>query len=215
MSNPFLKSKEPNKINNRFNFLDDDNTNRQSIKEHSNKSNKRNEYEPSQNSFTQSSKPRIDQYKNKDTTYYRENKEKREPSPPFLFDYLEPIIETSTKYKDILINVIKYDTLNANLIPPGWTEITRLNGKTVFKHGPPTLRQQKQEKQKELENDQNYRIVQMFDSLKKNWELNEKIYNSINGEGAYAEKFRLSPVYGSEYDSPLEEDEEYSDEDNY
>ena len=201
MSNPFLKSKESNKINNRFNFLDD-NTNRQSIKEHSNKSNKRNEYEPSQNSFTQSSKPRI-------------NKEKREPSPPFLFDYLEPIIETSTKYKDILINVIKYDTLNANLIPPGWTEITRLNGKTVFKHGPLTLRQQKQEKQKELENDQNYRIVQMFDSLKKNWELNEKIYNSINGEGAYAEKFRLSPVYGSEYDSPLEEDEEYSDEDNY
>ena len=196
-NNPFLKS---NESNNRFKFLYDDT--RESFKEPSNKFNKRNEYEPSQNSFTQ---------------YHRENKSKRQSLPPPI-EYLEPIIETSTKYKDILSNVIKDNTQNENSISPGWTEITHLNGKSFFKHGPPTLKQQKLDNQKELENQRennpNYIMLKLNEILNKNWDLNEKIYNSINGEGAYVERFILPYIYGSEYYSQSDEDDDYSDEDN-
>ena len=51
-------------------------------------------------------------------------------------------------------------------------------------------------------------------SLQNNYEIYEKEYDSINGEGSYDKKFRLSPVYGSEYDSNSESEENNVEHDN-
>ena len=52
-------------------------------------------------------------------------------------------------------------------------------------------------------------------ALQTNYEIYEKEYDSINGEGSYDTNFRLSPVYGSEYDSNSNsENEENIDENN-
>ena len=51
-------------------------------------------------------------------------------------------------------------------------------------------------------------MYNVVEAMKKNWYLNERIYDSIHGEGAYEERFRLTPVYGSEYETESDEEEE-------
>ena len=64
------------------------------------------------------------------------------------------------------------------------------------------------------ENDINYNVCNVIENLQRSYEENEKVYDSINGEGAYAERFRLSPVYGSEYDTTSEDDDYNYDDDS-
>jgi hypothetical protein len=234
-NNPFLKSKE---TNNRFNFLDDEDTNKSSFKESSNKSNRKNiEYDASQNSFTQPSRPRVT---DRDREPYRPNNRRnndykpREPSPPpvvkvdtndtTLFPELTPIkenttiVKASTNFKDILTTVIEQEKPKTNPIPPGWVQIASVNRKAVYNYGPKTAWMMKQEKQEEiqtqLDEDPNHIMFQAIEQMKKSWELYERNYDSINGEGAYDERFRLSPVYGPEYDTESEEEDNSQDEDD-
>jgi len=242
-NNPFLKSKESN---NRFSSLQDDD--KSSFKESSNKScklvNRKNiEYEASQNSFKQSSKPQRNRDQDSDSRFNRRDDKftkpkPREPSPPpvvgpdatdiNLFPELIPIKENSTtsknevstKFKDILKNVIEEEKPKENPIPPGWVRLSLVNRQTVIEYGPPTpwmiKQQQKEELQKQLEDDPNYIMFQAIEAMKKNWERHEREYDEINGEGAYAERFRLPPVYGPEYDTETEtEDDTEDDEDRY
>jgi hypothetical protein len=233
-NNPFLKSKESN---NRFNFLDDEDTNKSSFKEYSNKSNRKNiEYDASQNSFTKPSKPRD---RDRDRDSYRQNNRRhndyrpREPSPPpvveldandtTLFPELTPIkenttiVKASTNFKDILTTVIEQEKPKTNPIPPGWVKISSINRKIVYNYGTKTDWMMKQEKQEEiqtqLDEDPNYIMFQAIEQMKKNWDLYERNYDSINGEGAYDERFRLSPVYGPEYDTESESEEEDNSQD--
>jgi hypothetical protein len=235
-NNPFLKSKESN---NRFNFLDDEDTNKSSFKESSNKSNRKNiDYDSSQNSFTQSSRPR-DRDRDRDRDSYRNNNRRnndykprpREPSPPpvvvnldaadsNLFPELAPIKENTTSvkasnnFKDVLTHVIEVEKPKVNPIPPGWVQLSSVNGKTVFDYGPKTAWMIKQEKQEELEaqldEDPNYIMFKAIEQMKKSWDRYERNYDSINGEGAYDDRFRLSPVYEPEYDTDTESEEEYN-----
>lgn len=131
------------------------------------------------------------------------------------------------KFKDILDDVTKRDDIQKNVqISPGWLQMTLVDRKIVTKHGQPTLYMENLEKQKELENDIDYIMYNIVETLKINYEEHEKKYDSINGEGAYNEKFRLSPVYGSDYDTESESensnsnnddniDEYYDDNDEY
>jgi hypothetical protein len=247
-NNPFLKSKESNnkKSNNRFNFLDDEDTdNKSSFKESSNKSNRKHiEYDASQNSFTQKTRVQ-DRPRDRDRDSYRPNNTKnndykprqREPSPPpvivdldanntNLFPDLAPpkenkknittTIEPLTKFKDILTNIIEEEKPKENTIPPGWVQLSSVNGKTLIEYGPKTawmIRQEKlEELEKQQEDDPNYIMFKAVEAMKKSWYLFEREYDAINGEGAYAERFRLPPVYGPEYDT--EEEVESSDDDN-
>lgn len=238
-NNPFLKSKETNKqkeSNNRFWSLQDDD--KSSFKESSNKScklvNRKNiEYEASQNSFKQSSKPPRNRDQESDSRFNRRDdrftKHKpREPSPPKgpdssdinLFPELIPIkensttskVEASTKFKDILKNVVEEEKPKENPIPPGWVRLSLVNRQTLIEYGPPTpwmiKQQQKEALQKQLVDDPNYIMFQAIELMKKNWERYEHEYDEINGEGAYAERFRLPPVYGPEYDTDTEDDTE-------
>ena len=242
-NNPFLKSKESNKSNNRFNFLDDEDTNNSSFKESSSKSNRKNiDYDSSQNSFTQSSRPR-ERDREKDRDSYRNNRRNndykprpREPSPPpvivnldasdsNLFPELAPIkenttiVKASTNFKDILTNVIEDVKPKVNPIPSGWVRLSfNQNRQTVFEYGPKTAWMIKQEKQEEIEKEQeedpNYIMFQAIEQMKKNWDRYEKEYDELNGEGAYDERFRLPPVYGPEYDTESEEEGDSQDEDD-
>lgn len=132
----------------------------------------------------------------------------------------------SVKFKDILEDVTKRDDIQKkDQISPGWLQMTLVNRKIVTKHGQSTLYMEKLEKEKELENDINYIMYNIVETLKTNYEEHEKKYDSINGEGAYNEKFRLSPVYGSDYDTESESEnsnsinddniDEYYDNDDY
>jgi hypothetical protein len=76
------------------------------------------------------------------------------------------------------------------------------------------IKQEKlEELEKQQEDDPNYIMFKVVEAMKKSWDLYEREYDAINGEGAYAEKFRLPPVYGPEYDTETEEDESEYDED--
>ena len=57
-------------------------------------------------------------------------------------------------------------------------------------------------------------MYKIGNALQTNYEIYEKEYDSINGEGSYDNKFRLSPVYGSEYDSNSEIEENNDEHDN-
>jgi hypothetical protein len=253
-NNPFLKSKQSKEscklVNNRFSSLQDDENS--SFKESSNKScnlvnRKSIEYEASQNSFTQASKPHRDRDRDRDRdrnsgfnhhNNFNTRTRQREPSPPpkgpdandlNVFPELIPIkenssssaslVEPSTKFKDILKNVIEEEVKPKNdVIPPGWARLTLVNRKTVIEYGEPTKWMIKQQKQEELEKQQdedpNYIMFHAIESMKKNWDRYEREYNEIHGEGAYDERFRLPPVYGPDYDTESETETEDDDDDD-
>lgn len=244
-NNPFLKSKESN---NRFNFLDDDDS-KSSFKE-SNKSKIKNfEYKASQNSFTQPSKHerthrfRVrdregDHRNNRRNNDFRSKQKEFSPSQEIvtqnidtnnteLFPELTPIknnnvvntVETSVNFKDIFNNVVStVETEKKNPIPPGWLQLSlNKNRQTVIECGPKTAwmikQEQKEKLEKEQEDDPNYIMFHAIEAMKKNWERYEREYDEYHGDGAYAERFRLSPVYGPEYDTESDEEEEDSEDD--
>jgi len=110
----------------------------------------------------------------------------------------------STNFKDILNNT-EETTENINKNLPGWIKLSMINKKVVIENGPPSPYMVKLKNQEELqslqENDFHYNTCKVIEILEKKYEENKEIYDSINGEGAYYERFRLSPVYGSEYDT--------------
>ena len=197
-NNPFLR----NNNNNRFNLLNDDppvkniNVN---DKKHFNDRGKRD------NRYTN----KIDDNRFKSIT----------PDPKFDVDNIksfptlvnakeyDKIIQLSSNFKDILNNVIEQDTIeNKDIILPGWLQLTILNGKVLKKE----IEEEAEQAQEEL----NYNMYKIGNALQTNYEIYEKEYDSINGEGSYDKKFRLSPVYGSEYDSNSEIEENNDEHDN-
>lgn len=219
-NNHFLKSKQdykPKESNNRFSSLDDDDdTNKTSFKDSSNKTNKKNiEYNSGANSFTKSSKPYRDNRRSNDTR----TKPQEAPNSndlnlfPELVDMKETTtntVESSTNFKDILTNVIEEEKPKVNPIPPGWIQLSRVNGKVVSKSGDLTQHmikmQQKEILEQERENDPNHIMFKAIESMKNNWQHYEREYDEINGEGSYDEKFILQPVYESEYETESETD---------
>jgi hypothetical protein len=129
--------------------------------------------------------------------------------------------ETKTNFKTILTNVIEDNTIIKNDVPPGCVRISFVKKgktKTLFENGPLTpyliKQQHKEELQLKLDDDPRYIMNKAFNAMKKNWDLYEKEYDSIHGEGAYDERFRLSPVYGSEYDTESDEENDDNEEED-
>ena len=131
----------------------------------------------------------------------------------------DTIIHTSSNFKDILNIVIEEDIIeNTDTILPGWLQLTMINGKVLKKEYEEIEDEQKIEQVIEdtvVDKEFNYNMYRIGKALQTNYELYEKDYDSINGEGSYDINFRLSPVYGSEYDSNSNsESEENIDEDD-
>jgi len=196
MSNPFLRN------NNRFNVLNDDtndiplkNVNENRGRRDNNNYNNRYTNKIDDNRFKSiiPEQPKLDVNNIKAFPSLVNTKEG------------DTIVHMSSKFKDILNNVIEADTIdNSDIILPGWLKLTMLNGKVLKKEY-----EEVEQEQQEL----NYNMYKIGNALQTNYEIYEKEYDSINGEGSYDKNFRLSPVYGSEYDSNSES-EENIDEDN-
>ena len=207
-NNPFLR----NNNNNRFNILNDDppvkNTN-VNDKKHFNDRGKRDNYNRD-NRYTN----KIDD--NRFKTIISEQPKldiNNIKSFPTLVNTKESdtIVQMSSNFKDILNNVIEEDTIeNSDIILPGWLKLTIINGKVSKKEVKEQLEQLEQLEQEEL----NYNMYKIGNALQTNYEIYEKEYDSINGEGSYDKNFRLSPVYGSEYDSNSESEENNDEHDN-
>lgn len=208
-NNPFLRNKDNNNNNNnnRFNILNDDPVVNVNDRKHFNEEKSRNRSRDNYNS------KRIDDNRFKSLI---PEKPKLDVDNIKAFPTLvnskerDTNIQTSSNFKDILNNVIEEDRIeNTDIILPGWLQLTMLNGK-VLKKEENNETEVIDEEQKEL----NYTMYRIGKSLQNNYEIYEKEYDSINGEGSYDKKFRLSPVYGSEYDSNSESEENNDEYDN-
>ena len=202
-NNPFLRNKVNNNNNNRFNLLNDEqpvNNNK-----HFNENRGKRDYNNRDNKYNNN-------YNNRYTNKLDDNRFKSITleQPKLDVDSIksfptltlvnnkesDTIIQLSSKFKDILNNVIEDNTIdNSNIILPGWLQLTMLNG-TILKKEYKEVKVVEEE-QEEL----NYNMYKIGNALQTNYEIYEKVYDSINGEGSYDTNFRLSPVYGSEYDS--------------
>jgi hypothetical protein len=234
-NNPFLKSKESNnKSNNRFQFLEPDETDNKPKKERKVIS----KYDSTDNSFTKPSIRRDDRRDDRRGDY---NNYKNRPTPQKQPEPVkEVIIDLTTEFfpdlvptKNETVNITQQpksslnfkDIVNTKIIPetlpeedeiinPGWVKISKskTSNELIWKYGPSTEYEKKINKQEELENDINYCMNRSIETMKYRWAKYKEEYDELNGEGAYDEKFTLSPVYGSEYDT---EDEEEYDNNNY
>jgi hypothetical protein len=201
-NNSFLKP------NNRFHPLDD------SI------SNKNIRYQSTQNSKYKGFRERQNNFKSKSPFIQTVN---IDANDLVLFPKLLTNVNTtdnsynvisSTKFKDIMTKIKIDEKSNGIDIDPGWVKLSSVNGKTVIEYGPLTECMKKQKKieeiKKQQEDDLNYNMFKAIEAMKANWDNYELQYDSIHGEGAFDDRFKLTPIYGPEYDtdSGMEDEEE-------
>ena len=199
MSNPFLK----NNNNNRFNLLNDDTNDIPftpvNDKKHFNENRGRRE----NNNYNRynSNTNKIDDNRFKSITPDKLDINNIKAFPTLVNSKeCDTMIQLTSNFKDILNNVIEENTIEkTDIILPGWLKLTINNGKV--------LKKEYEEEQEQEQEELNYNMYKIGNALQTNYELYEKEYDSINGEGSYDTNFRLSPVYGSEYDSNSEGEE--------
>jgi hypothetical protein len=228
-NNPFLKA-----TNNRFQFLDQDLETDQGFRQKKDK--KPISYDASNNSFT--SQPNrqgiTPSFYNRDRGHGFRKPEIIKPPPVKEFDIsteMFPEIQGSsnnkeetvitpvsnkTQFKDIITKVNpELNKLEENKIKPGWVEISRVKGKTIFKGGPLTPYLIHLQEQEELENEPNYIMNKAISQMTVNRNRYIQEYNFFHGEGAYEELYILPPVYGPEYDTDDEDDDTNSSDEYY
>jgi hypothetical protein len=133
----------------------------------------------------------------------------------------DPSIKQSklnVNFKDIVNTRIEEEIIiETDIVNPGWVQISKskTSNELIWKYGPSTEYTIKLKKQEELENDLNYCMNKAIETMKERWDKYEQEYDEINGEGAYDEKFRSSPVYGPEYDTETDDEDEIGEQYSY
>ena len=206
--------------NNRFHFLDDDNVANEKFK--SVKKEKKSElYDSSNNSFTRE-KTRFNN-NNRYSSYNSFNRNNKTPDKvkevkifnieetdfPEMENKLlsQQTASVNINFKDALNKqneVVLKTEIEQNNVKPGFIEITRINGKTVFKEGSITSYMIEQNEKEEYQNTPHFIMNKAVCNMRKGWERYINEYNSIHGEGAYEDMYVLPPVYGPEYDTEEE-----------
>lgn len=212
-NNPFLKTNESNRFSS---LLDSDtSTNKSNFRD----SAKNKNYDPSLNSFKQSYVRNRDSHRPKESKpIIQTNDLETFPDliPKLTDSTILPNLQPSINFKEILTNIIVNDndkTQDKKKITPGWIEIKKVGNKLIYEYGEQTfsnIRQEDQEIQENQEDDLNYQMNEAIESMKECWDRYEQEYDDLHGEGAYAEKFSLPPVYGSDYETSSDSDN-YSD----
>jgi len=131
------------------------------------------------------------------------------------YDELFPTFTTNTK--NLSNNVLDFtlafkkiedtEKPNKRLIEPGWTLYEVINGKLVCERGPLTKWEQKMNDMEKYKQTQHYLLLKSIREMEYSTNLNRRLYDSINGEGAYDEFHYVEPSYESED----EEDNVYND----
>jgi len=210
--NPF-KSKSENSRFSRDIFFNDDQINKQESSQVKEKKNNIREEKKEANTFLSDKEKYIKQNQNNHVEKSRNNRDynkykKNEVIKEVIFDInIEEFPElglqknsestiacNEKKFSDIVktINIIEED--NSNIIRPGWIIIAKNkeNGKIEVTNGEMTKFQKKQQ---ETSQNISYIMRQIYITLNEIWDRNISVYDAINGEGAYEERFYLPPVY--------------------
>jgi hypothetical protein len=177
-NNPFKKQ---DKFNNNTN----NNTNKSSFKDPNSKNFK---YDPNNNSFNKSnSQKKLDTNNSINKTSIDLNNGNVFPDLVLIKKNTQPNIE-ECKFKNILTNImlVNHEPPKIHLIPHGCLEITRILNKYVYEYGETTNFIKKEE-------DINYIMNNLIETMKQKWDKYENDYDNIYGEGVYANKFRLPP----------------------
>jgi hypothetical protein len=232
--NPFKSNSNNSRFSRENFFIDNDSSSFSRVKEKKERNQKNNgnnleRRDKSINSFLQDNKSH-DKYNKKQDKYFKKetiNDTKKDfnienEDFPLLSEthVKETTIIPEKTFTDVVntINIIEDD--NSDKIKPGWIIISK-NKETntqEFHYGETTSYQLKLQ---ERENDISYMMSCIESELNRLWNKNIAIYDSINGEGSYEERFYLPPVYDDfeDYFDENEVDEEdfdiYSDADKY
>jgi hypothetical protein len=137
------------------------------------------------------------------------------------------LTNNSIDFKNILnLKTEEINNEKQDIILPGWAKLTRKHNNLAFEYkGKIQLRgietaqvkkkrliqEQKVNVEAEAEENLNEVMDNIILEMEDKWYRYEYIYDQIHGEGAYADKFILPPVYGVEYESDTETEEENSD----
>lgn len=122
-------------------------------------------------------------------------------------------IESS--YSKIVKNVVAVEKPKKNPIQSGWVQVSfNNNNQIIYNYGDPTPNMIKRSKQEEINNNFHINATKVFDKMIDKWTDYENLYDEINGENAYAEKYRLPPVYNEDDDEDDENEEDNDDEIN-
>lgn len=150
-----------------------------------------------------------------------------------------PELKTNKQYIDESLNAINFKSVltaktkdeeleEKDIILPGWIKMTRKGNSIIYDNGITKLNhniktyiksdiksdiktETETETDTDIDTDLNYNMQQAIYDMEYNWVKYEYIYDQIHGYNAFADKYRLPPVYGSEYDTESDTDPEESD----
>jgi len=109
---------------------------------------------------------------------------------------------------------VEVPIVETNIIKPGTIILSYEKNKIIAERG--QLTEWETQKMKELfyKSTPHYIMTNAIYKMEEFWELHENVYDEINGEGSYNEKFNMEPIYNSDYEDDSEEDD-IEDESNY
>ena len=236
MSNPFLNPKKSSKsskiVNNRFHSLQQDDTEpcKDSFNQKTTPDSSSNTFTQPLRQYRDRDRDRDSNYRKKNDFNKFKNRNSL-PVPPVIYIHSDKdfpdlvfknddttFVDTITDFKQILSNKDVHKPKPIRL-PPGWVTLTMNHNTAVYENVHQDLQKEKEkekekekdkekekEKDKDKEKDIHDSMNTFINSMREIWDKYENEYDEINGEGSYDEKFRLDPVYGSEYDSESDEE---------
>lgn len=106
-------------------------------------------------------------------------------------------------FKNVLnTKAVETEKKELDIILPGWAKLSRKQTRQ--------MRLKSAIKEEQLEN-LNETMDQIIFKMEHRWNQYEYLYDQIHGEGAYADKFVLPPVYGVDYETDVESETAESD----
>jgi hypothetical protein len=218
-------SNNPFKVNNRFSFLNEDNDD---IKQ--NKVNKTPDTSKTQdtkpNNFLKSNNNNRNlEYKRREKSSNNSEKQESKVKPIEInleekFEELFPdtisskkVIDNSPKmnFKNIVNLPTENDLTNKSTLKPGHVCLKSVNGTIVYERGPLTKWEKTQHRKDLYEDSPHYIMSKTVAIMEKFWDTEERLFDLMNGEGSYKEKYSVRKIYDSESDDDNDDDNEDED----
>jgi hypothetical protein len=121
------------------------------------------------------------------------------------------------KFLDAINTIYTSNDEDKGKIKPGWIVLCKNQDNNQIKiiEGELTIYQQQQKELKILEEDPNFIMEKIHNTLLQKWEKNMVSYDAINGDGSYEDLYYLPPVYDDFYNYGEFENDEENEEENY
>ena len=214
MSNPFKFS---NGDNNRFKLLDEDN-NGNFFNDKKKKEQKINNYNK-ENSFLRHNNIKKEKPVIEKSLNLEENFDKLFPEM-IKTQSIDKISSSKMDFKNIVNKEEPEESLiQKNIIKPGTVVLKYENNKIISEYGELTSWEKQQENKLLYRETPYYIMTKAINTMEEYWNTYESIYDLMNGQYAYKDKYSMEPIYGTEYnidevdtdtdlDSNLDEDDD-------